>query len=106
MRIHLWALWLMFALSAVACDEDEGAPTDVYVSFKSDLSLGNELTAVRVRIFRSGDNAATATPVSEHTLSAADVSKKLPLVIEKRDSNEFLLAAQALGRGGPADPQI
>jgi hypothetical protein len=101
-----WAVWLLFALGAFACGEDDGNPTDVYVSFKSDLSLGSELSAVRVRVYRVTDSVATGSPVSEHTISAADLGKRLPLVIEKRQAADFLLAAQALGPGGVGDPQI
>jgi hypothetical protein len=104
-RNYVWALGLLlFALGG--CEDENGTPTDVYVSFKTDLALGSELSAVRVRIFRSTDSPATATPVSEHTVSAENLGKKLPLVIEKREANEFLLAAQALGPGGANDPQI
>ncbi|MET0286817.1 MAG: hypothetical protein ABW352_20210 [Polyangiales bacterium] len=102
MRTYVWLVGLLLGFALGGCEDDVGAPTDVYVSFKTDLALGSEVSAVRVRVFRSGDNAATATPVSEHTVSADTLSKKLPLVIEKRDASEFLLAVQALGPGGDA----
>jgi hypothetical protein len=96
----------LLLLGLLACDDEDSNPTDVYVSFKTDLALASEVSAVRVRIFRSGEVAATATPVSEHTLSAAELGKKLPLIVEKREASDFLLAAQALGPGGANDPQV
>ncbi len=106
MRNYVWCMGLWLACLLGGCDDEPDAPSDVYVSFKTDLAIGSELSAVRVRIFRSTDNPASATPVSEHTVSAEQLTKKLPLVIEKRDASEFLLAAQALGPGGAGDPQI
>jgi hypothetical protein len=105
-RTYVWLVGLLLGFALGGCEDEVGTPTDVYVSFKTDLTLGSEVSAVRVRVFRSGDNVATATPVSEHTVGADNLSKKLPLVIEKRDASDFLLAVQALGPGGASDPQV
>jgi hypothetical protein len=101
-----WAFGLSLACLLWACADDPGNATEVQLSVKTDLALTTELSAVRVRVYRASDSVARSAPVSEFTLDVAQLTRGLPLVIEKKKDADFLLAVQALGPGGVTDPQI
>ncbi|MEY4508271.1 MAG: hypothetical protein RLZZ450_393 [Pseudomonadota bacterium] len=82
-----------------ACEADEASPaTAIAVSIKSDLTVGQELTSVHLRVFEVGADLDKAPMLDFPIQPASDLAR--PTVITKGSRSEVVIVVQGIGPDG------